>query len=133
MSSSYGMTVRRGLPSESRSNPEFGEAVIPLAYYANAGERGQVIAGLRALADFLEGHPDAPAPKWADVMVFPSGDTDADIRVATDSIAARIGATIADNTAAGGHYVASVKFGPVEYKIIAIPVDVRAGAVKGTR
>jgi hypothetical protein len=105
-----------------------------MAYYATAAERSQVIAGLRALAHFLEDRTDAPAPKWVDVMVFPADGTDEGTRAEIDSIAARIGATIADNTTAGGHYVATVTFGPVEYKAIGIPNRCRSGhAVRGTR
>jgi hypothetical protein len=87
--------------------------------YANADERGRLIAGLRALADFLQDHPDVPAPRWADVYVFPPRGTDELMRAEIDQIAARIG-TVVTNDAAYGHYAASHHFGPVQYRAVAI-------------
>ena len=69
------------------------------SYYANADERARLIAGFRALADFLQDHPDVPAPRWADVMVFPPDGTDEEMRAEIDQIAARIGADPTDRTA----------------------------------
>jgi hypothetical protein len=37
--------------------------------YANANERQALISGLRELASFLEGNPDAPAPAYTDLLV----------------------------------------------------------------
>ena len=71
------------------------------SYYANTGERARLIAGFRALADFLQDHPDVPAPHWADVMVFPPDATDEKMRAEIDQIAAGIGADPIDRTAAG--------------------------------
>jgi hypothetical protein len=89
--------------------------------YSNAEERGSLIAGLRELADFLERNPKVPAPRWADVMVFPPHSTDIEMKAAIDAIAALIGADISDQTAESGHYTASHKFGPVQYKAVGIP------------
>jgi len=89
--------------------------------YASAGERGSLIAGLRALARFLEDHPDVPAPRWADVMVFPPGGTDREAQAEVDTIAALIGSEVKDDTASKGHYTSSRSFGPVEYRAVAIP------------
>ena len=72
------------------------------SYYANTGERARLIAGFRALADFLQDHPDVPAPHWADVMVFPPDATNEKMRAEIDQIAAGIGADPIDRTAAGG-------------------------------
>ena len=88
--------------------------------YANAIERSNLISGLRALADFLEGRPEAPTPRWADVMVFPSSSTNEKNREEVDDIALRIGAAIEDRIADGGHYTASLSFGPVTYHAVAI-------------
>jgi hypothetical protein len=52
----------------------------------------RLIAGLRALADFLQGHPDVPAPLWTDMYLFPPRGTDEQMRAEIDEIAARIGA-----------------------------------------
>lgn len=90
------------------------------SYYASADERTRLIAGFRALADFLQDHPDVPAPCWADVMVFPPHCTEGEMRAEIDQIAARIGAEPVDRTAGGGHYTASRRFGPVEYRAVVI-------------
>ena len=89
--------------------------------YAEAGESVCLIAGLRALASFLEDHPDVPAPRWADVMVFPPGGTDLEAQAEIDTIAALIGSEVHDATANKGHYTTSHGFGPVEYRAVAIP------------
>jgi len=94
------------------------------SYYANADERVRLIAGFRALADFLQDQ-DVPAPHWADVMVFPPDATDEKLRAEIDQIAARIGADPIDRTGAGGHYTASRSFGPVEYRAVAISAYAR--------
>jgi hypothetical protein len=93
--------------------------------YAEAGERSSLIAGLRALATFLEDHPDVPAPRWADVMVFPADCTDHEAQVEVDTIAALIGSDVYDETANQGHYTTSRGFGPVEYRAVAIPTGDR--------
>jgi len=95
------------------------------SYYANADERARLIAGFRALADFLQDHPDIPAPHCADVMFFPPDATDEQMRAEIDQIAARIGAVPIDRTGAGGHYAASRSFGPVEYRAVAISAYAR--------
>jgi hypothetical protein len=100
-----------------KATPEIpGKGVITVAY-ANADERGCLIAGLCALASFLHDNPGAPAPRWADVYVFPDG-TEERMRAEIDQIAARIG-TAAEDTA-HGHYAAVRHFGPVQYRAIAI-------------
>ena len=87
--------------------------------YANADERGRLIDGLRALAAFLQDHPDVPAPRWADIYVFPPRSTGEQMQVEIDHIAARIG-TVATDDADHGHYAASRHFGPVQYRAVAI-------------
>ncbi len=93
--------------------------------YANAGERGSLIAGLRALARFLEEHPGVPAPRWTDVLLFPPGSTDCDTQTAIDAIAVLIGSEVNDDTADDGHYTTSRDFGPVQYRAVAIPASIR--------
>ena len=87
--------------------------------YANADERGRLIDGLRVLATFLQDRLDVPAPRWADVYVFPPRGTDEQMRAEIDRIAARIGAEPTDD-AAYGHYAAARLFGPVQYRAVAI-------------
>ena len=95
--------------------------------YATASERSDLIKGLRALADFLSENPDVPAPRWADLMVFPDG-SDSEMRAEVYAIATRIGAPTNDATASGGHYTTRRSFGPVEYKAVAIPASTRRKA-----
>ncbi len=95
------------------------------SYYASADERARLIAGFRALADFLQDHPHVPAPRWADVMTFPPDATDEEMRAEINQIAARIGAEVTDRTAEGGHYTASRRFGPVEYRAVALSAYAR--------
>lgn len=52
------------------------------------------------------------------MLVFPSDGTDAERRAEADTIAARIGAEIQTEC---GHYIASRRFGPVEYRVVVIP------------
>lgn len=92
-----------------------------MTYYADSTERTKLIAGLRDLATFLESSPAVPAPRWAQVMVFPHNSTDEENRAEIDMIAARISAETDDN--GRGHYTASLFFGPVEYRAIAISKD----------
>jgi hypothetical protein len=98
---------------------EIPEKGVISVSYADAEERGRLIAGFRALADFLQDYPDVPAPRWADVYVFPPRDTDEQMQAEIDQIAARIGAEPA-NDAAYGHYAAACHFGPVQYRAVAI-------------
>jgi len=70
--------------------------------YANSAERSDLIAGLRALADFLESRLEIPAPRWTEVMVFLPASADSEKTAEIDAIAALIGAasTIRPRTAA---------------------------------
>ena len=88
--------------------------------YANSTERGALVKGLRALADYLESNPEVPSPGYADVFIFPLDGTDAESRAEIDVIAAQIGQT---PETICGHYVVSRFFGPVQYRAVAIPRD----------
>lgn len=90
-----------------------------MPHYANANDRSRFIAGLRALAEYLESRPDVPAP-WAGtcVHVFPPHGTNEDQRAEVDVIAARINAEPCEVLA--GHYSVSRFFGPIEYRAVAI-------------
>jgi hypothetical protein len=93
-----------------------------MTYCATGSERSGFIAGLRELAQYLESNPDVPAPcGGATVHVFPPRDGNAEQRAAIDVIASRIGAQPCELTP--GHYVASCRFGPVEYRAVAIDRD----------
>jgi hypothetical protein len=90
-----------------------------VSYYATTTERHELIAGLRALAEFPEDHEGIPVPKWTEVMVFPNVVTDNDKRREIDRIAAMISAISQEGIT--GHYKATREFGPVEYRAVAIP------------
>jgi hypothetical protein len=79
--------------------------------YSNAQERSSLIAGLRDLANFLEGRPDIPVPLWADVLVFPPVSTDKEMKEEIDRIAALIDTSVKDQIGDEGRYTASRKFG----------------------
>jgi len=100
-----------------------------MAYYASQDERSRLIDGLHAVAQFLQDHPDVPAPRWGDVLVFPPDGPDEEKRAEIDVIAARIGAETSEST--GGHYSCSISFGPVEYRAVAIPETTKSGEKKG--
>ena len=90
--------------------------------YASPSQRRALISGLRALADFLESNPDVPAPEYTDVLVFPPSASDAEKRRQIDVIASRIG-SVAETFSSYRHYRTSRRFGPVEYRAVAIPAD----------
>ena len=92
-----------------------------MTYYASDDERDRLIGGLRALAQFLQDHPDIPAPRWTDVLVFPPDGSDEQQRAEIDVIASRIGTETRES--ARGHYSCSISFGPVKYRAVAIPVN----------
>jgi hypothetical protein len=92
-----------------------------MIYQANSEERERLIAGLRELANFLDQNPDVPAPRYADVLVFPSHGSNAEMFAEIDAIAQQIGATARDDNSPDGHYSATRGFGPVAYRAVAIP------------
>ena len=94
-------------------------------YFANDEQRVRLIAGLRDLAVFLEQNPDVPAPSRADLLVFPSEASDAEMFAEIDSIAELIGSDASDSGSSNGHYSAVRSFGPVHYRAVAIPYHAR--------
>ncbi|WP_329251787.1 hypothetical protein OG417_07765 [Actinoallomurus sp. NBC_01490] len=88
-------------------------------------QRLHLIAGLRALAGWLEANPLAPVPLGADLYVFPSG-TDKAKCAEVDRFAALFGAEIDTESLGHGHYSMRRHFGPVTYSITAISNDCRA-------
>lgn len=97
-----------------------------MSNYANPEKRAGLIAGLRDLADFLEGNPRVPAPWHADVIVFPPDGSDAEMFAGVDAIAELIGTTASDADSPVGHYRAVRDFGPVQYRAVAIPRSARS-------
>jgi hypothetical protein len=96
--------------------------------YANTIDRERFIAGLRALAEYLESQPDVPTPRHgASVLVFPLYGTSEEQRAEIDVIAAHINAEPCEIV--NGHYGVSRFFGPIEYRAVAI--DLTANALDG--
>ena len=89
--------------------------------------RAQTIAGLRALADFLENNPEVPVREYgAEYTVFARQDDDATERAEIDSIAAALGEKIPDDTGRGGHSTVAKTFGRITYCAIHVPAHRRA-------
>lgn len=86
-------------------------------------DRTALVHGLIQLAAFLQANPKVPAPRGVTVHHFiPRGDDD-QMRAQLDHLAALLGSDI---DAEGGHHCASLFFGPVEYRAVAILADARA-------
>lgn len=90
--------------------------------FLDSGDRAATVAGLRALADFLETHPEVPAPGRHDtsIMLFTRCNTDTDeqaCRAEVDRVAAALGVTPVSR----GNYVAARDFGPISYQVVHIP------------
>jgi hypothetical protein len=88
--------------------------------YASPTRRQELITGLRALAHFLERNPEVPAPSCAEIFVFPPFVSDDENRREIDVIAVRIGSGT-ETTPGHRHYTTTRRFGPVEYRAVAIP------------
>lgn len=102
-----------------------------MSNYPDPGERHQLIAGLRELADFLDQNPRVPAPSRADVFVFPADASDAEMVAEVDGIARLIGVTASADGSPSGHYRAVRDFGPVQYRAVAIPHSDRNDRERG--
>ncbi|MBN6057207.1 hypothetical protein JYK22_35110, partial [Nonomuraea sp. RK-328] len=87
--------------------------------------RAQLIHGLRALAAFLETRPDLPVPHDIDVMVSIRHDSAHESMGEVQRIAQILG-TPADLDKTSGHSRASLSFGPVCYRAVAISDASRA-------
>ncbi|RBQ16937.1 hypothetical protein DP939_28185 [Spongiactinospora rosea] len=89
--------------------------------------RTALISGLRDMADFLHDNPDIPVPR-SDVSVlhFPARSEDAEMCAQVDHIAALLDSAIDQEDAAYGHYSTGIRFGPVEYRAVAVLAERRA-------
>jgi hypothetical protein len=94
---------------------------MTMSYHANSEERRRLTTGLRELADFLDHNPQIPAPRRADLLVFPPDGSDAEMFAEVDVIAQQIGVTASRGEGPASHYSASRDFGPVQYRAVAIP------------
>jgi hypothetical protein len=97
--------------------------------YANSTERTALINGFRSLADYLESYPEVPVTNYSTVYAFPPNGDWARMRAEIDATAARLGVTAHETD--GGHYVATLSFGPVDYRAVAIPPESDSGDREG--
>jgi hypothetical protein len=89
--------------------------------------RTQTIAGLRALADFLENNPEVPVREYGEEYTYFARRDDATVECAEiNRIAALLGETVTDETGCGGHYTVSKTFGRITYTAVHIPAERRA-------
>jgi len=91
--------------------------------YADAEQRLRLIAGLRALTDFLETRPEVPAPC---TVVFVSRGTDNAMRAETQRAAALISSQIDPGYVTHGQHRTARDFGPVQYRMVAVLAESRA-------
>jgi hypothetical protein len=96
--------------------------------YADSTERAAFISGLRQIAEYLESNPEVPAPIYSTIHAFPDGDWP-EMCGEIDAIAARLG--VAPHVTPGGHYSADLRFGPVDYRAVAIPGRDHSGSEQG--
>ncbi|GAA1630811.1 hypothetical protein GCM10009733_029480 [Nonomuraea maheshkhaliensis] len=85
--------------------------------------RRELIAGLRALAAFLNSNAQLPVPRYGPVRVsvYPLYDTDASTEAEAIAEVERIAALLGTTpTVQHGHHVAGVEFGRVRYQVVLI-------------
>jgi hypothetical protein len=99
---------------------------VILMAYCGPARRSLIVAGLRDLADFLETHPDLPAPYSVDVTAFVPRAADRVMRAEVDRVASLIGSDIDLEQVLYGHYNTGVNFGAVGYRLIGILAQSRA-------
>lgn len=89
-------------------------------YSINPDDRAEFIAALRDLADFLDRNPVVPVPLFGDRITLCADSFDNGGKAQVDHLARFLGETITDDTADGGHYLATREFGPLAYEAVAI-------------
>jgi hypothetical protein len=91
-------------------------------YTTDSGARAEFITSLRALADYLVGHPAVPVPKYGITVLLHANSADDDGRCQVDQVARLLGVNVTDETAIGGHYSAVRCFGVIGYEAVAITI-----------
>ncbi|WP_306369661.1 hypothetical protein [Nocardiopsis sp. CC223A] len=102
-----------------------GTYPVPFTDTAGPALRSRITADLRALADFLEEHPDLPVSQHTtlDITYFPHTTTDEDAFAEI----AHVGALLKRIPAwEGDHYLVEHRTGAARYRAVAIPEQVRA-------
>jgi hypothetical protein len=92
-----------------------------MAYTTDPKTRAEFITSLRAMAEFLDRNPAVPVPaRGADVLLSTDSYEDGG-KAQVDNVARLLGATVVDDTAHDGHYVAGRMFGCLAYRVVSIP------------
>jgi hypothetical protein len=81
--------------------------------------RTDMVAGLRALADFLEANPAVPIPRYGHAFGVTTSGSDEQKRSQVKFASLAIGEEVTDDTQAG-HYWTQRWFGSVSYRIVAV-------------
>ena len=89
-------------------------------FSTDPANRGQYIAGLRELADFLDAHPDVPVPLYGTTITVNADSTDTGGKAQVDAAAEQLGTPVHDDTDDSGHYSTIRAFGRIGYDIVAI-------------
>lgn len=82
--------------------------------------RTEIVAGLRALADFLETNPAVPIPRHGHTFGVSTSGSDEQRLAQVKFASLTIGEETTDNTQSEGHYWTQRRFGPVSYRIAAV-------------
>lgn len=87
--------------------------------------REELIAGLRAVADFYEANPTMPVPAYPDLCVHTRGDND-EAEVEQVRAAAEV---LGVEMKVGAHVTADRAFGKVSVRVVHVPSPVMANHV----
>jgi hypothetical protein len=93
-----------------------------MLYTTDSGMRARFASSLRQLADYLDTHPTVPVPELGAEITLHANSTDDGGTAQVRHIACALGATVINETANGGHYHATRRFGAVRYAVVSIPV-----------
>ena len=88
-------------------------------YEIRSGDRAAFIAGLQELADFLTANPTVLAPRNASFGVFVDAADPSARREGAEHVAAPLRVPVED--IGEGYYDARRTFGPIAFRVIAIP------------
>ncbi|KPI18687.1 hypothetical protein OK074_7881 [Actinobacteria bacterium OK074] len=90
-----------------------------IEYEIRSGDREAFIAGLRELAEFLAANPEVLVPRYPVLGVIVNAADDTARRAGVHLVAALLGAPVED--LGQGFYSANRQFGPVAYRVTAVP------------
>jgi hypothetical protein len=91
----------------------------PHCFIGHGPARTDMVAGLRALADFLEANPAVPIPRYGYAFGVSTSGSDEQKRSQVKFASLAIGEEVTDDTQQG-HYWTQRRFGSVSYRIVAI-------------